>query len=183
VWPSLTERTAAYRRVRVEGLLLHDRETLVQAVTKQGAGFWVMTPLRTRVGTVLVNRGFVPFAKRDPAARPLAQVAGPTSVVGLLRMSEPGGTLLRNNDPATDSWYSRDVRAIARARNLGATAPFFVDADATPNPGGYPLGGLTVTTFRNQHLTYALTWFALAALAAIGAIQIVRSPAPGHGRT
>jgi surfeit locus 1 family protein len=38
-----------------------------------------------------------------------------------------------------------------------------VEADATPNPGGWPKGGQTVVTFRNEHLQYAITWFALAA--------------------
>lgn len=42
--------------------------------------------------------------------------------------------------------------------------------DAAPNPGGYPLGGLTVVRF---HLVYALTWFALAALSAAGAVLLL----------
>ena len=65
--------------------------------------------------------------------------------------------------------------AIARARALGRVAPFFIDADAEPNPGGYPIGGLTVVTFRNAHLIYALTWFALAALSLAG-LFLARRP-------
>jgi surfeit locus 1 family protein len=62
------------------------------------------------------------------------------------------------------------VEAIARRRGLGTVAPFFIDADATPNPGGYPVGGLTVVHFRNTHLIYALTWFALAILSLVGLV-------------
>ncbi|MET0271314.1 MAG: SURF1 family cytochrome oxidase biogenesis protein, partial [Sphingomonas sp.] len=69
----------------------------------------------------------------------------------------------------------RDVRAIARARRVGPVAPFFVDADAAPNPGGWPVGGLTVVAFRNSHLVYALTWFALAGLSLFGAVLTLRS--------
>lgn len=169
--PAADWRTfAEYRRVRLQGAFLYDRETLVKAVTARGEGFWVMTPLRTGQGTVLVNRGFVP-AERTPRWRGPEAMAG---VVGLLRASEPKGGFLRSNDPAHNRWYSRDVAAIAQARGLGAVAPFFVDADATPNPGGYPVGGLTVIAFRNNHLVYALTWFALAALSALGAAFILR---------
>jgi len=165
----------AYTRVRVSGTFDHGRETLTQALTERGAGWWVLTPLRTDAGVVLVNRGFVPTERRDPAARAAGQPAGIVTVTGLVRASEPGGGFLRRNDPAAGRWYSRDVAAIAKARGLGPTAPVFVDADATPNPGGYPVGGLTVVTFRNAHLAYALTWFALSAMSLGGAVVVVRS--------
>jgi surfeit locus 1 family protein len=38
-----------------------------------------------------------------------------------------------------------------------------IEADATPNPGGWPEGGKTVVDFPNNHLQYAITWFGLAA--------------------
>ena len=168
-WPGLSAEAAAYTRLRVAGTLLTDRETLVQAVTELGPGFWLLVPLRTAEGwTVLVNRGFVPPDRRAPADRAAGQPAGPVTVTGLLRPSEPGGAFLRSNDPAGDRWFSRDVAAIAAARGLGPVAPYFIDADATPNPGGYPVGGLTVVAFRNTHLVYALTWFGLALLGAAG---------------
>jgi surfeit locus 1 family protein len=163
-----------YRRVTVNGTYLHDRETLVQAVTERGPGWWVLTPLRTATQTLLVNRGFVPSERRAPANRPEGQVAGPAAVTGLLRTSEPGGGFLRSNDPAADRWYSRDVAAIARARRIAQVAPMFLDADASANPGGYPIGGLTVVAFSNNHLVYALTWFALAAMSLAGMIVLLR---------
>lgn len=164
---------AEYRRVRLQGTYLCDRETLVKAVTERGEGFWVMTPLHTLQGAVLINRGFVPSAGG-------ARWCGghQVEVVGLQRSSEPKGGFLRSNDPVADRWYSRDVTAIARARGIAAVAPFFVDADATPNPGGYPIGGMTVVAFRNNHLVYALTWFALAVLCVTAAIFGARQAKP-----
>ncbi|MCJ2013856.1 SURF1 family protein [Methylobacterium sp. J-076] len=157
----------AYRHVRLGGRFLHDRETLVQAVTEDGAGFWVLTPLRREDGSlVLVNRGFVPGDRKNPATREAGQVPGPVEVTGLLRLTEPGGAFLRTNDPAGGRWYSRDVAAIAAARGLSDVAPYFVDADAAPNPGGLPTGGLTVVAFPNSHLVYALTWYGLALMLA-----------------
>ncbi len=89
-------------------------------------------------------------------------------------MSEPKGGFLRSNDPAADRWYSRDVAAISAARGLTDTAPYFIDADATANPGGLPVGGLTVIAFRNTHLVYALTWFALALMLTVFTIRVAR---------
>ena len=161
----------AYRRVTVTGVWLADRQTYVQAVTEHGPGFWVMTPLRTDHGVVLVNRGFAP-PERVAICQPGATPA-PVTVTGLVRASEPHGGFLRANEAAADRWYSRDIAAIGRARSLGHLAPVFIDADATPNPGDYPVGGLTVVAFRNAHLAYALTWFALAGLSLFGPVLLL----------
>jgi surfeit locus 1 family protein len=144
----------------------------VDALTELGPGFWVMTPMVTPQGIVLVNRGFVPPSYRQNFPRPQGELA----VTGLLRMSEPGGRFLRPNRPAAGLWYSRDVATIAAARRLGPVAPFFVDAEGG---SGYPVGGLTVVQFRNMHLAYAVTWFCLAAMAGFGAWSLYRGNAPG----
>lgn len=160
-----------YRRVRVTGVFDHGDETLVQAVTEKGPGFWVLTPLKTDRGfTVLVNRGFVPAERKGAASHP----AGPVAVVGLLRATEPHGGFLRQNQPGQGRWYSRDVQAIAAAHKVTNVAPYFVDADAAPNPGGWPLGGLTVVRFPNSHLIYALTWFGLALLTSGAGVYVAR---------
>lgn len=173
-WDTVSAKTDAYRRVTAAGIFRHDRETLVQAVTDRGPGYWVLTPLQAPQFTLLVNRGFVPKDRRDPKTRTAGNVAGPVTVTGLLRVTEPDGAFLRSNDPVADRWFSRDVAAIAKARGLRNVAPYFVDADAAPNPGGYPVGGLTVVRFLDNHLVYALTWFALCALSLFFAWRLWR---------
>lgn len=166
-WDELSREKDEYRRVTTRGRYLHDSETLVWAVTGRGPGYWLLTPLVTAGGKVLlVNRGYLPAELAEPARRAAARPAGVVEVSGLLRFSEPGGGPLRANDPAAERWYSRDIEAIAGARGLDRVAPFFIDADDAANPGGYPLGGLTRLVFRNAHLAYALTWYGLALLIA-----------------
>ncbi len=145
-------------------------------MTDLGGGFWVLTPLETKGRyTVLVNRGFVPPDRREPATRTAGLIAGETTVTGLLRMTEPKGGFLRRNDVSADQWFSRDVEAISSKRGLENPASYFIDADATPNPGGLPVGGLTVVAFHNNHLVYALTWFALALMVACASFVVVRA--------
>jgi surfeit locus 1 family protein len=164
-WPALRREQDEYRRIRAEGRFAYDREVLVRATTELGAGYWVLTPLQLGDGSwLLVNRGFVNPEMRGHVPR------GPqaASVVGLLRMSEPAGNLLQKNVPGEGRWYSRDVPAIAAAQHLaGAVAPYFLDVQATPDSArAWPRPGLTVIRFPNDHLQYALTWFALAVMAA-----------------
>ncbi len=191
-WPQIDAARYEYLPVEATGRWLADRTVLAQATTELGAGFWVMTPLQQADGTqVLVNRGFVPQDQRahwlpggDALAGADAGGAGnaPVTVQGLLRLSEPGGSLLRANDPAAQRWYSRDVAAIAADRQLPRAAPFFIDAGlpaakqpphaigegAAASAGPWPRAGLTVIRFPNSHLVYALTWYGLA-LMVVGA--------------
>ena len=183
-WAGLQTDHDEYRRVELQGTLL-DREILVQANTRLGAGFWVMTPLQRDDGSIVfINRGFVDAAHRDPSVRGAAPAAGPVRITGLLRVSQPGGGFLRANVPAEHRWYSRDTAAMGLALGLSPVAPYFVDqsdpaagpvhvnrpdddpAFAAP-PDHWPVAGLTVVHFRDEHLSYALTWYVLAAMTAL----------------
>lgn len=158
-WAELDPQSSEYLRVSASGRF-EGADTLSQALTVHGGGFWVLTPLRLADGrTLLVNRGFVTAAQRDAG---IPRPEGEVTVSGLLRASEPDGGFLRANDPAGGRWYSRDVAEIGATLGLQNPAPFFVDADADGDT--YPIGGLTVLNFPNNHLVYALTWFGLTAL-------------------
>lgn len=179
-WPTLTRTDNEYQRLTATGEFAHASETLVLAVTEKGRGFWVLTPLQTGQGfTLLVNRGFVDTAHKLPASRAAGQISGTVTVNGLLRFSEPKGAFLHSNQPNQNRWYARDVQAIAASRHLANPAPYFLDADAASNsmvtPGGWPVGGLTVVAFRNSHLVYAFTWFALAILSVLMTVFAGRS--------
>lgn len=172
-WNAFDPERDEYRRVAISGRLDHARETLVQAVTAYGGGFWVMTPLLLDDGrAVLVNRGFVLPDQRDPGARGDAGLEDATTVTGLLRQSEPDGGFLRSNDAAGGRWFSRDVAAIAAQDGLSDVAPFYIDADRGA-ADAVPIGGLTVISFPNNHLIYAITWFALAGMLLAGFAYVV----------
>jgi surfeit locus 1 family protein len=175
-WSHISATDDEYTRVVISGRFLNDKEAHVVASTERGPGYWVLTPLRQADGTiVMINRGFVTNERRDPVTRAAGQIAGETSVTGLLRISEENSWILRKNDSAADRWYRRVPAEIADARSLSGVAPYFIDADRTSNAGGWPVGGLTIVQFSNSHLVYAVTWFGLALLAAASALFVVRS--------
>lgn len=169
-WPDISRDADEYRAIVLRGHFQRELDIRVVAATELGSGYWIMTPLHTKErGTVLVNRGFIAQGI-DAAPAP----SGEVRVEGLLRLSEPAGSVLRDNVPAEDRWYSRDVQAIAERHGL-RLAPYFVDArsDQPGSPGGSgPVGGLTIISFHNSHLVYALTWYGLAAMV-VGAAVIV----------
>jgi surfeit locus 1 family protein len=170
-WDRLAQAQDEFRRVAFEGTFLHDREARVYTAGSavrpdvSGPGYWVMTPARLADGSlVIVDRGFVPEARGDPATRAQGQVAGPVALTGVLRWPEETGWFMPGPDPARNLWFRLDPAGIAAAKGLGPVAPFYVAQEGPIPPGGLPKPGRLAVNLRNEHLQYALTWFGLAAV-------------------
>ncbi|GAB2804742.1 SURF1 family protein [Dyella kyungheensis] len=178
-WRDLTAQSSEYSHVALRGTFAHDQQTLVWASTDLGSGYWVVTPLRQADGSVvLVNRGFVLTDWCGISGRCERGPQGEVDLTGLLRMSEQGN-FIRHNDPARDSWYTRDVSGIAAKRGLRDVAPYFVDEDAAPGSLAagqrtWPQGGLTVIAFPNNHLSYLITWYVLALMVLAAGVYVAR---------
>lgn len=172
-----------YWPVTLSGTFVHEGERHFFATWEGQSGFYVYTPLKLEDGRfVLVNRGFVPYDFKNAAKRPVGQVTGPVNIVGLARNPLDGkpGSLVPDNDPVKNIfyWKDRDVMAATAGLPSGAVVlPFFVDADDTANPGGLPVGGVTMVDMPNNHLQYAVTWYGLAAaLLGVMGFWLMRRP-------
>lgn len=158
-----------YVPVTVTGTFLHAGERHFFSTWQGASGFDVLTPLQLADGRfVLVNRGFVPYDKKDAATRPQGQVEGVATVTGLARnpLTQKPSRIVPDNDPAKNIFYWKDRDQMAATAGLPAGAavvPILIDADASPNPGGLPIGGVTIVDLPNNHLQYAVTWYGLAA--------------------
>mgnify|MGYP000876557823 CR=1 FL=1 len=174
-----------YWPVTVSGTFLHGGERHFFATNEGQSGFYIYTPLELADERfLLVNRGFVPYDDKDPGTRPEGQVAGEVTVTGLARnpLAEKPSSMVPDNDLAKNIFYWKDRDQMAATAGLPSDAqlvPFFVDADDTPNPGGLPVGGVTIIDLPNSHLQYAVTWYGLAAaLAGVLAVWLWRSRKP-----
>lgn len=158
-----------YMPVTATGRFHHAGERHFLATWQGKSGFYVYAPLELADGRiVLVNRGFVPYDLKDPAKRAAGQVEGEVTITGLARnpLSGKPSWILPDNDPAANIFFWKDRDTMARSAGLRSAVeivPFFIDADATPNPGGFPIGGVTLIDMPNNHLQYAVTWYGLAA--------------------
>lgn len=157
--------TAQYHRVALTGRFDNAQESYVFTTGPDGTPVYhVLTPLLLADGTALVvDRGYIPLALKAPDSRQAGELARPQHVVGVWRLPDAPGWFTPPPDLGKRVWYARDVAEMAKRSGIRLAAPVVVEADATPNPGGWPKGGQTVVHFRNEHLQYAITWFALAA--------------------
>ena len=157
---------AQYRRVTLHGHFDHAKEAYVFTTDASGAPVYhVLTPFLTDNGkSLMVDRGAVPKEQLAPATRAAGNIIGETAVTGVWRAPDAPGLFTPAPDLAHRVWYARDLAGIAAADHVALSDSVLIEAGPAPNPGGLPRGGQTVVSFRNEHLSYAITWFGLAAM-------------------
>ena len=133
-WPTLRPEDYEYRHILAEGAFDNAKEALVFRAASE-PGYHVLTPLRLKSGGyVIVNRGFVPVDHQEQGKRLGGQINGQTTVTGLMRPPESRNFFTPADDPGTGQYFTSDAEVIARHLGLAVTAPFTIDADATPFP-------------------------------------------------
>jgi surfeit locus 1 family protein len=152
-----------YRKVALTGHFDNGKESFVFTTDVNGDPVYhVLTPFITADGrTLMVDRGEIPGDLMPPHRR--IPIEGATSITGVWRVPDSPGFFTPKPDAARNVWYARDLGGMTAAKGITLAAPVVIEADASPNPGGWPKGGQTVVDFPNNHLSYALTWFGLAA--------------------
>jgi surfeit locus 1 family protein len=188
-WPHLTAEDMEFRRVRFTGQFLHAQEALVYATGSRlrddanGPGYWVFTPARRPDGSlIVVDRGFVQEARKDPQSRSAGLTSAPVDIVGVMRWPESRGLFTPNDEPARNLWFVRDHRAIAAAKGWERVAPFYIEQESPPAPSGVPSVARLTVNLPNDHLQYALTWFALAIALAGVFVAFARARMRADGR-
>jgi surfeit locus 1 family protein len=168
-WPRLVAAGNEFTRVVFPAEFLAGQEALVYTAGSalradvKGPGYWVFSPARLAGGSiVIINRGFVPLDRKDPAARPEGTPQGVVDITGFLRWPEERGLFTPADDPNGNVWYLRDTQAMAQAKGWAVSAPFYIDQEQPVPPGGFPLPGPLTVKLTDNHMQYAITWFGLA---------------------
>jgi len=185
-WPALTPASDEFRRVRFNAAYEPAPDTMVyssgSAVREDvsGPGTWAFLPARLSTGeTVVINAGFVPNtmqdrAQQDRAVKPLVSGA-PVALTGYLRFPEAAGTLTPAEDGKKRLWFTRDHRAMAHVLGWGGVAPFYIDLESPVPDSGVPKPGPLTVHLKDDHLQYAITWFALAGAVVIAFLVWIRA--------
>jgi surfeit locus 1 family protein len=181
-WSALTPATDEFRRVRFAATYQPLPDAMVyssgSAVREDvsGPGTWAFLPAALPTGeTVVINAGFVQntMQDRDQQDRAVARriTNQPVILTGYLRFPEVAGALTPSENPAKRLWFTRDHLAMARALGWGGdgqkVAPFYIDLEQPVPANGIPKPGPLEVHLKDDHLQYAITWFALAGVVVI----------------
>jgi surfeit locus 1 family protein len=167
-----------YRRVTARGVYDFANEIILRNRAYQEApGVHVLTPLRIADGhaAVLVDRGWIPYDQAAPEARAAYQTpTGEVEVAGLARLSQTRASSLLPADPTVgpdlprlDAWYWVNLEQI-QAQLPYSLLPVFIELEAATDTTSLPIPGYEVDLTDGPHLSYAIQWFAFAAIAVAG---------------
>jgi surfeit locus 1 family protein len=176
-----------FRHVALTGEFLHDKEMWLGARSlNDNTGYHLVTPFRLTDGrVVLVDRGWIPLDRKTADKRAAGNPAGQVAMDGVIRFNGRQTWFVPDNRPDLRFFFWVDLPAMASlAGTPDSETRFFVEAGPAPNPGGFPIGGQTRINLPNDHLQYAIIWFALAgALIVIYVLYHRRErPAPGKDK-
>jgi surfeit locus 1 family protein len=133
--------------------------------TDGGAGYRIITPCRLTgapYGSILVDRGFIAEEAVDKLVPGrAARLAQP--IVGVLRRGDARNFVTPDNQPAQRLYYWRDIAGMARVLGAAAPAPIFLMLESPAPKGLGPTPAPVPVDIPNNHLSYAITWFGLAA--------------------
>jgi surfeit locus 1 family protein len=171
-------RSVEFLKVEVTGVFQSDAELFLLTTEGGTPGFEVVTPLMSRDGIViLADRGFIPESLKDPAKRPESRPSGEMTVSGVLRRHvQSRGPFTPDNDPEANIWYWWDIPAMLAFAHIAAdarVAPFVLHL-LPDNGRGLPRPVAVDASLTNNHLQYALTWFALAFLLIVMSGLLIR---------
>lgn len=156
-----------YRRVRARGTWIADGQIFIDNQVDQGrAGFHVITPLRLAGSpeAVLVNRGWIARGPGYPQPPVVAVPGGEVEAQGIAALPPRRVLELSSETIAGNVWQNLSI-ARYEERMRVRLVPVVVVADP-------PSTGLVAVRERpgfgvEKHREYALTWFSLAATAAV----------------
>lgn len=152
---------AEYRLVKLSGKYLHDKEMIILGRPFNGKpGQHVLTPLVTEDGkTIIVNRGWVKY-EEDYSKPEFAEGAE-----GIIRKTQKlnflSNMIIQKNNPKTGVWFYVDLPQIYAHLNA-PKQDFYLELASTQKPNSYPYALEKKINIYNEHLNYAITWYALS---------------------
>ena len=160
-------KSIEFRKVKIKGYFLNKKEIYISGKTYEGnIGFHVVTPFKLKNNEiVLINRGWVSEGYRDPKKRKFTLIKDETVINGIIRYPQKKGYFVPENEPYKGFWFTinpLEIYAFLNLKKENTIKEFYIDALKDVGKIKLPIGANDKPNLRNQHLSYAVTWYSLA---------------------
>ena len=145
-----------YLRIKTSGIIDFNKQIYLYNLNESGKpGFEVINPIIINNENYLINRGWIPFDKKD---KPEVNLINEGNIIGTLKLQHKASTFKPDNDINKNYWFTLNREDIFKY-----TGKKFSDYIIYLN-GDYKLPKPKVITanISNNHKKYAITWFSMA---------------------
>jgi surfeit locus 1 family protein len=145
-----------YLRIKTSGTIDFNKQIYLYNLNESGKpGFEVINPIIINNENYLINRGWIPFDKKD---KPEVNLINEGNIIGTLKLQHKASTFKPDNDINKNYWFTLNREDIFKY-----TGKKFSDYIIYLN-GDYKLPKPKVITanISNNHKKYAITWFSMA---------------------
>ncbi len=145
-----------YLRIKTSGDIDFDKQIYLYNLNDEGKpGFEVINPIKIGNENYLVNRGWIPFEKKD---LPEINLIDQNQIVGTLMLQTKASTFKPENDIEKNYWFTLDREDILKftGRNFSEYVIYLNGDYKIPKPR------VITAKISNNHKKYAITWFSMA---------------------
>ena len=145
-----------YLRIKTSGIIDFNKQIYLYNLNESGKpGFEVINPIIINNENYLINRGWIPFDKKD---KPEVNLINEGNIIGTLKLQHKASIFKPDNDINKNYWFTLNREDIFKY-----TGKKFSDYIIYLN-GDYKLPKPKVITANilNNHKKYAITWFSMA---------------------
>ena len=145
-----------YLRIKTSGSVDFDKQIYLYNLNDAGKpGFEVINPIKIGDENYLVNRGWIPFEKKD---LPEINLVDQNQIVGTLMLQTKPSTFKPENDIEKNYWFTLDREDILKftGRNFSEYVIYLNGDYKIPKPR------VITAKISNNHKKYAITWFSMA---------------------
>ena len=172
-----------FKSIGILGRFMHSNEIYITGKTYEGnAGFHVITPfIMENNKIVLINRGWVSESYKNPDKRKFSLTTGLVKLKGIIRYPQKKGYFVPENDGKNGFWFTIKPIEIFKFLNINDNdfiSDYYIDALRVGEKMTLPIGVSGKPKLRNQHLSYAITWYGLA----LSLLIVYFSYHASHGR-
>jgi len=145
-----------YLRIKTSGDIDFDKQIYLYNLNDAGKpGFEVINPIKIGDENYLVNRGWIPFEKKD---LPEINLVDQNQIVGTLMLQTKPSTFKPENDIEKNYWFTLNREDISKftGRNFSEYVIYLNGDYKIPKPR------VITAKISNNHKKYAITWFSMA---------------------
>ncbi|MDA8828739.1 SURF1 family protein [Candidatus Pelagibacter bacterium] len=145
-----------YLRIKTRGSIDFEKQIYLYNLNEKGKpGFEVINPLKVGNNNYLLNRGWIPFNKKEDET---INVIDENYINGVLRKQIKPNMFKPENDLSENYWFTLDRDDIFKftGKNFSPYVIYLSGNNEFPKPKSI------TANISNNHKKYALTWFSLA---------------------